>query len=82
MKNVFALLIIAISIVVSPMYNVQAYENSIVYLSESVLHMDRANEPKADVIVVKFRTHNGVPQYRRWNETQGCWVDPDWIDVN
>lgn len=82
MKNVFALLAIAVSIAVSPMYNVQAYENSAVYLFESVLQTDRANEPRADVIVVKFRTHNGVSQYCRWNETQNCWVDPDWIDLN
>ena len=36
--------------------------------------------PRADVIVVKTRINNGVRQYRRWNETQNCWVDPDWID--
>lgn len=37
--------------------------------------------PYADVIVYKTRMHNGVAQYRRWNETRGYWVDPDWIDV-
>ena len=37
--------------------------------------------PYADVIVRKYRTYNGVLQYRRWNETRGYWVDPDWIDV-
>ena len=31
--------------------------------------------PLADVIVMKTRL------YRRWNETQGYWVDPYWIDV-
>lgn len=35
-----------------------------------------------DTIVYKFRTHNGKRQYRRWNETKACWVDPDWIDLN
>ena len=38
-------------------------------------------EPRADVIVVKYRISNGVPQYRRWNETQGYWVDPYWINM-
>lgn len=35
----------------------------------------------ADVIVYRWRTYNGVPQYRRWNETQGYWVDPYWINL-
>ena len=34
-----------------------------------------------DVIVYKFRTYNGKRQYRRWNDSKGCWVDPDWIDM-
>lgn len=38
-------------------------------------------EPRADVIVYKYRTYNGKIQYRRWNETQGYWVDPYWRDV-
>lgn len=37
--------------------------------------------PLADVIVVKVRYYNGKYQYRRWNETQGYWVDPYWIDL-
>ncbi len=37
--------------------------------------------PYADQIVIYTRTHNGVWQYRRWNETRGYWVDPDWIDM-
>lgn len=37
--------------------------------------------PYADVIVTKFRIHNGDVQCRRWNETQNCWVDPGWINV-
>lgn len=36
-------------------------------------------EPRSSVIVYKFRSYNGRPQYRRWNETKGCWVDPAWI---
>ena len=37
--------------------------------------------PLADVIVVKTRISYGRVQYRRWNETQGYWVDPYWMDV-
>ncbi len=37
--------------------------------------------PHADQIVIYTRTHNGKRQYRRWNETRGYWVDPDWIDM-
>ena len=36
--------------------------------------------PYADKIITKYRTHNGKKQYRRWNETKHCWVDPHWID--
>ena len=38
-------------------------------------------EPRADVIVIKYRVKNGVYQFRRWNETQGYWVDPEWMDM-
>lgn len=37
--------------------------------------------PHADVIVLKTRKYNGKQQYRHWNQTKGCWVEPDWIDV-
>ena len=40
-------------------------------------------EPRADVIYWRFRTlSDGTVQKRRWNETRGYWVDPDWIDIN
>ena len=35
----------------------------------------------ADQIIYKYRIHNGVYQYRRWNETKNCWVDPCWLDL-
>lgn len=35
----------------------------------------------SDKIVVKYRTYNGKMQYRRWNVTKQCWVDPKWIDM-
>lgn len=37
--------------------------------------------PLADKIVIKYRTHLGKLQYRRWNQTKGVWVDPYWIDM-
>lgn len=40
-------------------------------------------EPRADVVYWIYRTlSNGIIQKRRWNETRGYWVDPDWINVN
>lgn len=33
-----------------------------------------------DEIKYQYRLYNGVLQYRRWNVTQNCWVDPYWID--
>lgn len=38
-------------------------------------------QPRADKIVYKYRVVDGVHQYRRWNETKGCWVDPYWINL-
>ena len=40
-----------------------------------------SNVIKAIVIKKKYRVHQGKRQYRRWNETEGVWVDPDWIDM-
>lgn len=34
-----------------------------------------------DHIETKYRYHNGHVQYRRWNATQGYWVDPYWINA-
>lgn len=40
-------------------------------------------EPRADVVYWIYRVlDDGTLQKRRWNETRGYWVDPDWIDVN
>lgn len=38
-------------------------------------------ETRSSVIVYKFRSYKGRPQYRRWNETTGRWVDPAWINL-
>lgn len=38
-------------------------------------------ERVADHIIMKYRTLNGHLQCRRWNATQGYWVDPHWITL-
>ena len=35
----------------------------------------------ADHIEMKYRYLNGHLQCRRWNATQGYWVDPYWITL-
>ncbi len=35
----------------------------------------------ADQIVIKWRIHEGKPQFRRFNATKNRWVDPEWIDA-
>lgn len=35
----------------------------------------------ADEIIMKYRYLNGHLQCRRWNATQGYWVDPYWRNV-
>lgn len=39
-----------------------------------------AIQPRADVIVTKWRVYNGKRQYRRWNQSKSKWVDDEWID--
>ena len=49
-----------------------------------VVQVEQANEmitPRADVIKRVYRIYDDVLQYRRWNETRGYWVDPDWIVI-
>ena len=35
----------------------------------------------SDHIEMKYRYYNGHVQCRRWNATQGYWVDPYWKNV-
>ena len=35
----------------------------------------------SDTIEMKYRYYNGHVQCRRWNATQGYWVDPYWRNV-
>lgn len=50
-------------------------------IPESTQMVDTQESRIKDLIEYKYRYHNGVVQYRRWNSTQGYWVDPDWIDL-
>ena len=76
MRKLIVTLLIVLSLftVCLPAY---AAEADVLETSES----ESVIEPRADVIVMKYRLHNGVYQYRRWNETQGYWVDPYWMDI-
>lgn len=59
-------------------------EQTTIPAGEIVSTSDAEIEPRLDVIVTKYRIEvaTGRLQYRRWNETKGCWVDPEWIYVN
>lgn len=49
----------------------------------NVVQVQQGNElitPRADVIKRIYRISHGVLQYRRWNQTRGYWVDPEWIN--
>ncbi|MCR5105123.1 MAG: hypothetical protein K6B68_11870 [Eubacterium sp.] len=75
-------IIIGVSIValaVLPIMNphyVYAYNNEITQTAYANTELLRG-----DVIVTKYRLHNGYYQYRHWNETQGCWVEDHWITI-
>lgn len=38
-------------------------------------------ETRADSIITYYKVIYGNTYYRRWNETKGYWVDPDWIPL-
>lgn len=42
---------------------------------------DESISPYADDIVIYYRIYKGRRQKRRWNRTQGEWVDKAWIDL-
>lgn len=65
---------------VCPVANLQAEEVDVSY--EEVIGTSNENiSTYADQIEYVFRIHNGRIQKRRWNYTQGEWVDKKWIDV-
>ncbi len=77
MKRALVLLTMIFTVMISPMQSLQVNGgNAVVQDNREIAGMQRA-----DVIVKKYRHYHSVMQYRRWNETQGYWVDPDWIDM-
>ena len=53
-----------------------------VMMPETVYAQTQENQARvSDKIVIKYRIYNGKYQYRRWNDTKQCWVDPNWIDM-
>ncbi|MCI1653922.1 MAG: hypothetical protein LKI32_01235 [Lachnospiraceae bacterium] len=78
-KNIIkTILIIATCLtgMISPVYMMSAYAEESMPAEE--YNIDYYTH---DVIVKKYRMHNGKLQYRRWNETKSKWVDPKWIYV-
>ena len=78
MKRGLMFLSLIFAMTISPVQNVSVYGYNAILQSNSEMAM----APRADVIVEKLRINNGVLQYRRWNQTRGYWVDPDWINCS
>ena len=66
--------------VVCPVASLHAEEAEAPY-EEVMEASDGEVNPCADQIGYIYRKHNGRIQKRRWNYTQGEWVDKKWIDV-
>ena len=54
--------------------------NEVTVVQETEITQD-VEERIADEIIMKYRYLNGHLQYRRWNATQGSWVDPYWRNM-
>ena len=54
--------------------------NELTVVQETEITQD-VEERIADEIIMKYRYLNGHLQYRRWNATQGYWVDPYWRNM-
>lgn len=63
-----------------PFTNLQAEEFPADWEIEEVTSDEEVN-PCADEIVWCYRVYKGRRQKRRWNRTQGEWVDKKWIDL-
>ncbi len=49
-------------------------------VEQKTIEIENAKEARKDIIEMRFRTYNGVKQYRRWNTTRNCWVDATWMN--
>lgn len=69
------------------MVNMIPVTSSAANANDVEIKTDAVNYPPGDYevqkaqIIKKYRMHNGIPQYRRWNITTGKWVDPYWINL-
>ena len=81
MKNrLFVVMILSLTLLFSMLTNVkEVYAKVETYESFSQNKKDVAM--RGDIIVTKYRLHNGHSQYRHWNVTRNCWVESDWIDI-
>jgi len=86
MKKVLCSLVgvmLLLSVTLLPIEAYSTVEDTVIVLQKD----DGLITINADVIVSVFRIYydsvypNGVVQVRRWNETRGYWVDPDWINI-
>ncbi len=51
-------------------------------VQDKFMEVDNTKGERKDIIEMRFRTYNGVNQYRRWNTTRNCWVDATWMNFN
>lgn len=63
-----------------PFTNLQAEEFPADWEMEEVVS-DGDVSTYADEIIMYYRIYKGRRQKRRWNRTQGKWVDKAWIDL-
>ena len=77
MKRKVAILILTMLLVNIGM-TVGANEVAVIQDTEATQDVE---ERISDHIEMKYRYHNGHLQYRRWNATQGYWVDPYWKNM-
>lgn len=80
MKKLSVIIMCTIIVLASQSINVSAVETSKV----EILNCQYENviEPmSSDVIEYKYREYKNRIQYRRWNATKKCWVDPYWIYI-
>lgn len=78
MKRIISTVVVCLNVMLFlPIVPAYAKEINSVVLQE----VDDEIDARADVIVTKFRNYHGILQYRRWNETRGVWVDPEWINA-
>ena len=77
MKKKIGVLLLALSLSSVGM-TAGANETTLVQNAEATQNVEQR---VSDHIIMKYRYLNGHLQCRRWNATQGYWVDPYWENV-